>query len=318
MIKVLVIAEHDENALAYGTLNVVGAAAAMSPQCVDVAVLSASGAQLANAAATIGSVSRVLLIERTENTPCLAAVWAPQVAELARNYTHVFAPASTFGKDLMPRAAALTGCGALSDVTAINGPYHFERPVYAGNAVVKLEADSARTLFATIRTTAFDPPDGTSAAPVEATALSADLPTHTRFVERLSSGQTGPDLQTANIVVAGGRGLGGPEGVNLIERLAEKLGAAVGGSRAAVDSGWMANDLQVGQTGKIIAPDLYIGIGISGAIQHLTGIKDANTIVAINKDSDAPICALADIVLVADLFAAVPALIASLDARQSD
>jgi electron transfer flavoprotein alpha subunit len=315
MTRVLVIAEHDEGALSSSTLNTIGAATVLSPDCIDVAVLAAKGEEIAAAASHTAGVSRVLLIDRPENAPYLAAVWAPQVAELAADYTHVFAPATTFGKDLMPRAAALLGVGALSDITAIDGPYRFERPAFAGNAILKVQADANSILLATVRTTAFDRPDEQALAPIESRTVQATLPIHTRFVERGGANVSGPDLQTANVVVAGGRGLGGDRGVELIKQLAQKLGAAVGASRAAVDSGWMANDLQVGQTGKIIAPKLYISIGISGAIQHLTGIKDSGTIVAINKDADAPICKLADIVLIADLFSALPELIDGLDNR---
>lgn len=312
MIRAVVIAEHDDAAIAPGTLNAISAARAMPADQIDIAVLAADGKAVADAAAAIDGIGRVLLIENDRNTPCLAAVWAPQIAALAANYTHVFAPASTFGKDLLPRAAALCGVGVLSDIIGIEGPDRFLRPIYAGNAVVTMQTKLDDVVFATVRTTAFEPPALSGKAPIETTRIEVELPAHTRFVERRGGGATGPDLQTAGTVVVGGRGLGGQEGVELIKQLADKLDAAVGASRAAVDAGWMANDLQVGQTGKIIAPALYIGIGISGAIQHLTGIKDAGTIVAINKDSEAPICAIADIVLVDDLFSAVPQLIEKL------
>jgi electron transfer flavoprotein alpha subunit len=315
--RVLVIAEHDEAAPAPATLHVAGAARAMAPASLDVAVLAATGDTVAAAAARIGGVSRVRLIARAANAPCLAAAWAPQVAELARDYTHVLAAATTFGKDLIPRVAALCGVGALSDIVAIDGPHRFRRPVYAGNAILDIEADPAKLVVATVRPTAFAAPEPQAEAPVEPVALDVALPRHTRFVERRGEERRGPDLQTASTVVAGGRGLGGPAGVALIARLASCLDAAVGASRAAVDSGWMPNELQVGQTGKIVAPALYFGIGISGAIQHLTGIKDAGTVVAINKDGRAPICAVADIVLVADLFAAVPELVERLDRRRA-
>jgi electron transfer flavoprotein alpha subunit len=317
MSRVLVIAEHNDTELSPASLNTVSAALKVPEAQIDIAVLAGQGNEVAARVAQISGVTRVLLIERPDNSPYLAAIWAPQIAELARKYTHVFAPATTFGKDLLPRAAALAGVGVLSDILSIDGPWRFDRPIYAGNAIVTVEADPERTVFATVRTTAFDPPPDGSRVPIEPIELSIDLPEHTRFVERRSSNQAGPDLQTAGSVVAGGRGLGGSEGAELIERLAKTLGAAVGASRAAVDAGWMANDLQVGQTGKIIAPSLYLGIGISGAIQHLTGIKDADTIVAINKDADAPICSIADIVLVADLFSAIPELIAGIEARDA-
>lgn len=316
MIRVLVIAEHDEAELAPATGNVIGAMRAIASTSLDVAVLAAAGDAVASAAACIGGVSRVRLMRRAENAPCLAAVWAPQLAELAAEYTHVIAPATTFGKDLLPRVAALCGCGALSDITVIEGPYRFSRPVYAGNAIAVVEADPGKTVFATVRSTAFETPEPQAEAPIEPAGTEQALPAHTRFVERRGDRKAGPDLQTAATVVVGGRGLGGPDGVALIEELASRLGAAVGASRAAVDSGWMANDLQVGQTGKIVAPELYLGIGVSGAIQHLTGIKDARTIVAINKDAQAPICAVADVALIADLFVAVPELVERLDARR--
>lgn len=317
MVKVLIIADHDEAQLTPGTLNVVGAARRLSPERIDVAVLAADGERVAAASSSIHGVDRVLLIEQKGNSPYLAAVWAPQVAALAADYTHILAPATTLGKDLIPRAAALLGVGALSDITAIDGPYRFRRSLYAGNVIAKLSADPNKTVLATVRVTAFEAPETNGGAEIEPFHVEAEVPTHTRHVERRGGEQSGPDLQTASTVVAGGRGLAGPQGVELIGQLAAKLNAAIGASRAAVDSGWVANDLQVGQTGKIIAPELYIAVGISGAIQHLTGIKDAGTIVAINKDAQAPICALADLVLIDDLFSALPALIHGLEARRA-
>ncbi|HEU4604085.1 MAG TPA: electron transfer flavoprotein subunit alpha/FixB family protein, partial [Steroidobacteraceae bacterium] len=233
---------------------------------------------------------------------------APQVVALAADYTHVLAPSTTFGKDLLPRVAALLGVGQLSDVMAVEGEYTFRRPIYAGNAVVTIEAPSGRKLVATVRTASFQPAATGGSAAIESVSPTAELPTHTRFVERSAAKSGRPDLQTANRVVSGGRALGSAENFNLLYGLADKLGAAVGASRAAVDAGYAPNDLQVGQTGKIISPELYIAIGISGAIQHLTGIKDARTIVAINKDPEAPIFEVADYGLVGDLFSIVPEL----------
>jgi electron transfer flavoprotein alpha subunit len=319
MTKVLVIAEHDEAELAPATLRTVGAAQQLGTDGVDLLVLAGDGSAVAAEAAAVAGVGRVLLLARAENAPCLAAIWAPQVAALAGDYTHVLGPATTFGKDLLPRAAALCGSAVLSDISAIEGPGRFQRPIYAGNVIATVETTSTEaTLFATIRTTAFEAPAGQAPAAIEPLELEIELPTHTRFVERRGDRQSGPDLQSAATVVAGGRGIGGPEGVSLIEQLADSLDAAVGASRAAVDSGWMSNDLQVGQTGKIVAPSLYIGVGISGAIQHLTGIKDAGTIVAVNSDPEAPLCAIADIVLAEDLFTAIPAMVEQLEARRSD
>jgi electron transfer flavoprotein alpha subunit len=312
--RVLVIAEHDDAGLAPATRNVIGAATILAPAALDVAVLSRDTQALAAQAAGIAGVTRVLCIERAENSPCLAAVWAPQLAALAAAYTHVLAPATTFGKDLLPRLAALCGVSALSDIVDIEGPHRFARPVYAGNAIATVAADPARTLCATVRPTAFAPAASGGPAAVESLRLPIALPLHTRFVARSSGRQAGPELQTARRVVAGGRGFGTAENFALVTKLAALLDAAVGASRAAVDAGWIGNDRQVGQTGKIVAPDLYVALGISGAIQHLTGIKDAGTIVAINRDADAPICKLADIVLIADLMTAVPELIAALGA----
>jgi electron transfer flavoprotein alpha subunit len=203
----------------------------------------------------------------------------------------------------------LLGVGQLSDIMAVESPHRFKRPIYAGNAIVTVDADPGTTLVATVRTASYRQTGSDGAATIERRETDVAIPAHTRFVElRTASDGTRPDLQSATKIVSGGRGVGSGENFALIYDLAEKLGAAVGASRAAVDAGYVANDLQVGQTGKIVAPDLYIAIGISGAIQHLTGIKDAGTIVAINKDEDAPIFAVADIGLVTDLFTAVPEL----------
>jgi electron transfer flavoprotein alpha subunit len=246
----------------------------------------------------------------------MAAIQAPQLAAVAGEFTHVLAPSTTFGKDLLPRLAALLDVPALSDVMAVDGPARFRRPIYAGNAVVTVEATDLRPICATVRIASFEPV-GTAAASasISSAGAVAALPSHTRFIS--VSGQTGdrPDLATARRVVSGGRALGSAGKFQLVHELASALGAAVGASRAAVDAGYAANDLQVGQTGKIIAPDLYIALGISGAIQHMTGIKDARTIVAINKDADAPIFEAADFGLVADLFEAVPQLVAALRSR---
>jgi electron transfer flavoprotein alpha subunit len=315
--RVLVIAEHDEVMLTAATFNVIGAAAGLAPDSLDVAVLADATGQLARQAAEIAGVTRVLRLERPENSPCLSAVWAPQLAWLMIGYTHVFAPADTFGKDLMPRLAALLGVSALSEVTRIDAPYRFARPVYAGNVIADIEADPALPVCATLRPTAFAAASTGGRAAIETVRAVVDLPTHTRFIARQSGRTTGPELQTARRVVAGGRGLGSPADFALIPALADALSGAVGASRAAVDAGFVGNERQVGQTGKIIAPELYVAVGISGAIQHLTGIKDAGTIVAINHDADAPICRLADIVLVADLFSAVPELIEALELRSS-
>ena len=308
MAKILIVAEHANGKLNPATAKCVACASGIQGAEIDVAVLAADAGPVAQEAAAIQGVKRVLKIENAANAEPLAAVLAPQVAAAAANYTHVFGPSTTFGKDLMPRVAALLGVGQLSDIMAVESDYKFRRPVYAGNAVITVEASPDKKLVATVRTASFQPAASGGNASVEAANVSAELPTHTRFVSR-SAAKTGrPDLQTASRVVSGGRALGSADSFKIIYSLADKLGAAVGASRAAVDAGYAANDLQVGQTGKIIAPELYVAIGISGAIQHLTGIKDARTIVAINKDSEAPIFEVADIGLVGDLFQVLPEL----------
>jgi len=230
------------------------------------------------------------------------------LAALAGDYTHVFGPSTSFGKDLMPRVAALLGAPQVSDLMAIEGAYRFRRPTYAGNAIVTVEADPARKLIATVRVASFEAAKSGGKAAVESKSISVTLPSHTRYVGAKSGSTDRPDLQTAKRVVSGGRALGSAENFKLLLSLADKIGAAVGASRAAVDAGYAPNEMQVGQTGKIISPDIYIAIGISGAIQHLTGIKDARTIVAINKDGEAPIFEVADIGLVGDLFQIIPEL----------
>ena len=232
----------------------------------------------------------------------------PQIAKLAAGYTHVFGPSTTFGKDLMPRVAALLGVGQVTDIMAVDGAHTFKRPIYAGNAVLTVEVPADAIVVATVRVASFEAAAQGGSAAIEKVDAGVALPSHTRFVSRSGATSGRPDLQTAARVVAGGRALGSADGFKIIYSLADKMGAAVGASRAAVDAGYVPNDLQIGQTGKIIAPELYIGIGISGAIQHMTGIKDARTIVAINKDGEAPIFEAADIGLVGDLFAIVPEL----------
>lgn len=316
MARVLVVAEHDGAALAAATARSVSCANEIAPGAIDLAVLGAEARGVAAEAAGIAGVARVLLVENAANRPALAAIWAPQIAALAGEYTHVLAPSTTFGKDLMPRVAALLGVGQVSDVMAVSSPRRFQRPIYAGNAIVTIEAPPDRTLIATVRTASYAAAGTGGSAPVERREVDVELPAHTRFVALETGTQQGPELSTAARVVAGGRGLGEAANFDLIRALAAELGAAVGASRAAVDAGFVPNELQVGQTGKIIAPELYIAVGISGAIQHMTGIKDARTIVAINRDESAPIFESADIGLVANLFEAVPALIEALRARR--
>ena len=308
MAKILVVAEHDGQALNPSTAKTVAAAATIDGAEIDVLVLAQSAAAVAAEAAALEPVSRVLTAESEAFAHALAAQQAPQVAALAPGYSHVFGPSTTFGRDLMPRVAALLGVNQVSDIMSIESPYVFKRPIYAGNAVVTVEAPEDQVLVATIRPASYREAAGGNSAPTESVAASGELPSHTRFVEMQTVASDRPDLQTAARVVAGGRALGSTENFELIYALADKLGAGVGASRAAVDAGYVANELQVGQTGKIIAPELYFAIGISGAIQHMTGIKDAGTIVAINKDEEAPIFEFADIGLVGDLFSVLPEL----------
>jgi electron transfer flavoprotein alpha subunit len=309
MSKILVIAEHLDGKLNPSTARAVSAASAVKPEAIDVLVLGDSVDAIAASAAQIDGVSRVLTVARAENAHPLAAVLAPQIAKAAAGYSHVFAPSTTFGKDLAPRVAALLGVAQVSDVMSVEGSHTFKRPIYAGNAIITVEADAAHTIVATIRTASWPAAaSGASSAPIEALSLDVALPSHTRFVELKQGKSDRPDLQSASKVVSGGRGVGSKENFEIIYKFADKIGAAVGASRAAVDAGYVPNELQVGQTGKIIAPELYMAIGISGAIQHLTGIKDAGTIVAINKDGEAPIFEIADIGLVGDLFKLIPEL----------
>ena len=254
----------------------------------------------------LAGVSKVLVVENPANKEPLAAVLAPQIAKLAAGYTHVFGPSTTFGKDVMPRVAALLGVSQISDIMAVDGSHTFKRPIYAGNAILTVEAPAGAPVVATVRVASFEAAAAGGSAAIEKVDTGAALPPHTRFLSRSGASTGRPDLQSAAKVVSGGRALGSAENFKLIYSLADKLGAAVGASRAAVDAGYVPNDLQVGQTGKIIAPQVYFAIGISGAIQHMTGIKDARTIVAINKDGEAPIFESADIGLVGDLFTIVP------------
>jgi len=308
MSKVLIIAEHLDGKLNGSTARCVTCAKDIKADTIDVLVLASAVDAIAAEAAKIEGVSKVLTVARSENEHALAATYAPQVAAAAKNgYTHVFAPSTTFGKDLAPRVAALLGVAQVSDIMAVEGAHTFKRPIYAGNAIVTVEAPQDKLLVGTVRTASYAAAgSAANAAPIEALAVDVALPSHTRFVELVQGKSDRPDLQGASRVVSGGRALGSADNFKIIYALADKLGAAVGASRAAVDAGYVPSDLQVGQTGKIIAPELYVAIGISGAIQHLTGIKDAGTIVAINKDAEAPIFEIADYGLVGDLFKLVP------------
>lgn len=312
MAKVLIVAEHLDGKLNASTARCVSAALALSPEAVDVVVLADDPAAVAAEAAAIAGVSKVLAVANPANAHAVAQVLAPQVVQLAGGYSHVLGPSTTFGKDLMPCVAALLGVAQVSDVMAVEGSHVFKRPIYAGNAIVTVEAPADHAVVATVRTASWPEAAGGGSAPVETVSVEASLPTHTRYVGIAAGNSDRPDLQSARRVVSGGRGVGSAENFRIVYDLADRLGAAVGASRAAVDAGYVPNELQVGQTGKIIAPELYVAIGISGAIQHLTGIKDAGTIVAINMDPEAPIFEIADIGLAGDLFKVLPELEAAL------
>ncbi len=312
MAKVLVIAEHLNGKLNASTAKCVSAAQALNPEAIDVVVLAPDPAAVAEQAAKLAGVGKVLAVANPANEHPIAQVLAPQITKLADGYSHVFGPSSTFGKDLMPCVAALLGTGQVSDLMAVDGPHAFKRPIYAGNAIISVTTPEGAPVVATVRTASWPEAPQTGSAAIESVSVDAALPTHTRFVDLQAASSDRPDLQSARRVVSGGRGVGSAENFKIVFDLADKLGAAVGASRAAVDAGYVPNDMQVGQTGKIIAPELYIAVGISGAIQHLTGIKDAGTIVAINKDPDAAIFEIADVGLVGDLFQLLPELEAAL------
>jgi electron transfer flavoprotein alpha subunit len=308
MNKILIVGEHDGKTLNPATAKCVTCAAGIPGADITLAVFARDSGAVASQAAAVVGVSTVLRVDRPENEHPLAAILAPQVAALAAGYTHVFGPSTSFGKDLMPRVAALLGVAQVSDLMAVETAHRFRRPIYAGNAIITVEADPAKKLVATVRVASFEAAATGGEAVIESKALDVVLPTHTRYLESKSGSTDRPDLQTASRVVSGGRALGSADNFKLLYSLADKIGAAVGASRAAVDAGYAPNEMQVGQTGKIISPEIYIAIGISGAIQHLTGIKDARTIVAINKDGEAPIFEVADVGLVGDLFQIIPEL----------
>ncbi|SPL72420.1 FAD-binding protein [Acinetobacter stercoris] len=309
--SILVLAEHDNKTLNGATLNVVAAAQKIGG---DITVLVAgSGAQaVADAAAKVAGVSKVLLADNAAYANQLAENVAALVADLGKGYSHILAAATTNGKNILPRVAALLDVSMITDIIAVEGPKTFKRPIYAGNAIATVESSEA-IVVATVRGTAFDPvaSEGGSAS-VEAVAEVKDAGI-SKFINEEIVKSERPELAAARIVVSGGRGVGSGENYHkVLDPLADKLGAAQGASRAAVDAGFVPNDMQVGQTGKIVAPDLYIAVGISGAIQHLAGMKDSKVIVAINKDEEAPINAVADYWLVGDLNTVVPELVSKL------
>jgi electron transfer flavoprotein alpha subunit len=308
---ILVIAEHDNESLKGATLNAVTAAGAVGGD-IHVLVAGYGATAVAAQASSIAGVAQVLVADAPEYAHALPENLASLVVSLADAYTHVIAASTAVGKNFMPRVAALLDSAQISDVVAVKAPDVFVRPIYAGNALATVQSSDAVKVV-TIRPTAFDAAStGAAAAPSRAVA-SVPAFDKARFIGQELTKSSRPELAAASIVVSGGRGMGNGENFKLLDALADKLGAAVGASRAAVDAGFVPNDYQVGQTGKIVAPQLYIAVGISGAIQHLAGMKDSKVIVAINKDSEAPIFQVADYGLAADLFEAVPELTAALD-----
>ncbi|GJL84603.1 MAG: electron transfer flavoprotein subunit beta [Micavibrio sp.] len=304
--SILVLAEHDNTGLKSSTLNTITAAKEIDGD-VHVLVCGSGCDSVAQAASKVDGVSKVLKCDAPEHEHPLAENIAPVIVDLAPNYSHILAPATTFGKNIMPRAAALLDTQQISEIIAVDAPDTFQRPIYAGNAIATVKSSDAIKLI-TVRGTTFDAANAEGgSASIEDVSGKGDSGLSSFDSAELSKSER-PELTAAKIVVSGGRGVGSAENFAIIEKLADKLGAAVGASRAAVDAGYVPNDYQVGQTGKVVAPDLYIAIGISGAIQHLAGMKDSKVIVAINKDEEAPIFSVADYGLVADLFDAVPEL----------
>jgi electron transfer flavoprotein alpha subunit len=310
-VTILVIAEHDNASIKPATLNTIAAASKIGGD-IHVLVAGANAQAAADAAAKIAGVSKVLLADAPQLADGLAENIDGTVLQIAKNYSHILAPATAYGKNIAPRIAAHLDVAQISDITAVDSADTFERPIYAGNAIATVQSSDAIKVI-TVRSTGFDPvaAEGGSAS-VEKIEAAADSGI-SKFVSREVTKLDRPELTSAQIIVSGGRGLGNGENyTKVLEPLADKLGAALGASRAAVDAGFVPNDYQVGQTGKIVAPNLYVAVGISGAIQHLAGMKDSKVIVAINKDAEAPIFGVADYGLVGDLFTVVPELVKEL------
>jgi electron transfer flavoprotein alpha subunit len=311
----LVVAEHDNIVLKPATLNAVAAAKEIAGAEVDILVAGMGCRAVAEAASGIAGVRKVLLADDAAYDHGLAENLAPLLVKLADGYTHLLAPATTSGKNLMPRVAALLDVMQISDISAVVSPDTFVRPIYAGNALQTVQSKDPVKVI-TVRGTAFPPGEATGgSAPIE-TVEATGAAGLSEFVRAELSKSERPELTSARVIISGGRGMQSGDNFHLLEKVADKLGAAVGASRAAVDAGFVPNDYQVGQTGKIVAPELYIAVGISGAIQHLAGMKDSKVIVAINKDEEAPIFQIADYGLVGDLFKILPELEAELERRQ--
>ena len=304
--SILVICDHDGAALGAATLNAVTAATQIGGD-IDLLVIGHNIGDIAQAAASVAGVSNVLTADSAELANGLAENVAPVILALADNYSHIMAPATTSGKNILPRVAAMKDVAQISDIISVEDANTFKRPIYAGNAIATVKSDEALKII-TVRATSFEAAAETGgSASVTSVSASGDAGLSSYEKSELSSSER-PELTSAGIVVSGGRGMQDGSNFTMLEKVADKLGAAVGASRAAVDAGFVPNDYQVGQTGKVVAPDLYIAVGISGAIQHLAGMKDSKVIVAINKDDEAPIFQVADYGLVADLFDAVPEL----------
>lgn len=302
--SVLVLAEHNNQSLNAATLNAVTAAQQIDGS-VDILVAGSGCQAVADAAAQVAGIGKVLLADNAAYDHALAESVAPLLAEVAANYTHVLAAATTTGKNVLPRVGALLDVQPISDISAVIDASTFKRPIYAGNVIATVQSNDSIKVM-TVRGTAFDAAAATGGTAAVESIGSAHASTTSSFVSEEVAKSDRPDLTAASIVVSGGRGMGNGENFDMLYSIADKLGAAVGASRAAVDAGFVPNDMQVGQTGKIVAPDLYIAVGISGAIQHLAGMKDSKVIAAVNKDEEAPIFSVADYGLVADLFQALP------------
>lgn len=314
--KILVIAEHDNRFLKPSTLNTLSAAQKIS-STIHLLIAGSKIEPIVQEATSLEGLERILYADDPVLLHNLAEPLAELIASLGQEYTHIFAPASAFGKNCLPRVAALLNVAQISDIIGIESPDTFIRPIYAGNALATVKS-SDPIKVATVRTTAFSPVQKTNkTVPMEKVSSSFSRTDLSSFIERIEVPSTRPELTAARIVVSGGRALGSKENFKLVEDLADTLNAAIGASRAAVDAGFAPNDYQVGQTGKIVAPDLYIALGISGAIQHLAGMKESKVIVAINKDEEAPIFQVADYGLVGDIFELIPQLIALLENQKS-
>ena len=304
--SILVIAEHDNNNIKGSTLNTVAAASEISGE-ISLLVAGSNCTSVLEEAQTINNVSKIISVDDEKYANFLAEDMSSLVIGIANNYKYIMAPATTFGKNLMPRISAKLDCQQISDIISVESDDTFKRPIYAGSCIATVKSlDETKVI--TVRSTAFDPVETTNSGIEIDTLDASDSSNISEFVSEEIAKSDRPELTAANIVISGGRGMQSGDNFHLLDSIADKLGAAVGASRAAVDAGFVPNDYQVGQTGKIVAPDLYIAVGISGAIQHLAGMKDSKTIVAINKDEDAPIFQVADYGLVSDLFETLPEL----------